>query len=219
MPLNKDVVLRDAKATPRHHCLIYDGPPLEKIPLLALLIRKNLEDNYRCLYLNSPAMIAGLRSCLSAMGVDVATEITKGSLVLSSEQAKTDTDFDSDQMLSLLEDAVDSALDGGFNGLWVTGDMSWEFGGAKDFKKLLEYEWRLEELFHKREPLRGICQYHRDTLPTQVMRNSLLTHPCIAVNETLSRINPHYLESVFPVGKMTANHALDEVIAELCQTR
>ena len=33
------------------------------------------------------------------------------------------------------------ALDDGYSGLWATGDMSWEFGPAKDFSMLLEYEW------------------------------------------------------------------------------
>lgn len=49
--------------------------------------------------------------------------------------------------------ALDQALDDGYIGLWVTGDMTWEFGPEKNFAKLLEYEWRLEELFHRRPEL------------------------------------------------------------------
>jgi hypothetical protein len=43
--------------------------------------------------------------------------------------------------------------------------MTWEFGRARDFSRLLEYEWRLEEFFQKHPELEGICQYYADTLP------------------------------------------------------
>ena len=33
----------------------------------------------------------------------------------------------------------------GCEGLWATGDTSWEFGPQRDFSKLLEFETRLEE--------------------------------------------------------------------------
>jgi hypothetical protein len=50
---------------------------------------------------------------------------------------------------SLLEGALHQALNDGYQGLWATGDMSREFGPERDFSKLLDYEWRLEELFQK----------------------------------------------------------------------
>ena len=49
-------------------------------------MRRKLEERHRCLYLDSPPMVAGMRSYLSAAGVDVAREVGKGSLVLSSDQ-------------------------------------------------------------------------------------------------------------------------------------
>jgi len=38
--------------------------------------------------LNSPAMVAGFRSRLAAFGVDVADEVYKGALILSSDQGE-----------------------------------------------------------------------------------------------------------------------------------
>ena len=55
--------------------------------------------------------------------------------------------FDIDRMLHMLEEVLDRALKDGYTGLWATGDMSREFGQGREFSKLLEYEWRLEELF------------------------------------------------------------------------
>ena len=96
-------------------------------------------------------------------------------------------------------------------------DITWEFGPEKDFTKLLEYEWGLEELFRMRPELCGICQYHRDMLPSEAMREGLLTHPIIFINETLSRINPHYAHSGLSAERRATNPELDEIVAALCQ--
>src|ERR1051326_6374163 len=70
----------------RHRCLLYRGAPSLQLPMLAKVIRQKLSENYRCLYLNSPAMSAGMRSYLAAADVDVAYEAMRGSLVVSSDQ-------------------------------------------------------------------------------------------------------------------------------------
>ena len=57
----------------RHQCLIYSGSPARHLPAMAALMRRKLEERHRCLYLDSPPMVAGIRSYLSA-AVDVARE-------------------------------------------------------------------------------------------------------------------------------------------------
>ena len=163
-------------------------------------------------------MVTGMRSYLFAAGIDVTKEIVKGSLVLSSSNAHlVEGCFIIDRMLGMLEEAVNQALHDGYQGLWATDDMSWEFGPERDFSKLLEYEWRLEEFFQTQPALSGVCQYHADTLPREVLRHGLLTHPSLYINETLSRVNPHYVErKLFPV-QLTNSTALDRAIRDLCK--
>ena len=57
---------------------------------------------------------------------------------------------------------------------------------------MLEYEWRLEELFCQRSELIGICQYHADALPREAMRKGILAHPALFISKTLSKDNPYY---------------------------
>lgn len=199
----------------RHQCLIYNGAPSQKLSLLAGALQNKLSEGYRCLYLNSPPMVAGMRSTLAAMDIDVA-EVVKDSLILSSDTVSSDGNFYSEVMLGTLEDLLDQAIKDGYKGLWASGDMTWEFGPAKDFSKLMEYELGLEEIFHRRKELCGICQYHHDTLPRDAMRQSLLIHPTIVINETLKIINPHYLKANWPTD-LNTNEKLDEMIAELCR--
>jgi hypothetical protein len=173
---------------------VYGGSPAAQLPALTALIRQKLNENYRCLYLNSVPMVAGLRSYLYAVGVDVPMEIMKGSLVLASDQRHlTEGRFDPNRMLNMLEEALARALKDGYRGLWATGDMSWEFGPEKDFSKLLDYEWQLEAFFRTHPGLSGICQYHTDTLPREVIQPALQTHQALFLNDTLSWLNPHYI--------------------------
>jgi len=201
----------------RHQCIIYDGAPSQKLAVLASVMRKKMEDGYRCLYLNSAPMVSGMRSILSSLGIDVASEIAKSTLVFSSEPVTTSGEFDVEAMLDNLEDSLNRALNDGYKGLWASGDMTWEFGPKQNFSKLMQYELGLEELFRRRKELCGICQYHKDTLPKDVIRQGLLLHPSIVINETLSRINPHYLKSSWPADAETTRQ-LDEMIMLLSGT-
>jgi hypothetical protein len=94
--------------------------------------------------------------------------------------------------------------------------MTWEFGPQKDFSKLLEYEWRLEEFFHNHPALGGVCMYHVDTLPKAALRQGLLAHPALFINQTLSRINPHYLPAHAHTVHPAMTLELDSAIAQIC---
>ena len=181
----------------RHQCLIYSGAPSRHLRAIAEIAQQKLSQNHRCFYLNSPPMVAGMRCYLAAAGVDVTREIEKGCVILSSDRGYLDEGkFNVDWMILSLEDSANRAVSDGYQGLWATGDMTWEFGPRADFEKLLEYEWRLERLFRKCDHLSGICQYHTDTLPNEATGPALLTHSSLFVNESLSRINPHYITRV-----------------------
>src|SRR5262249_15462405 len=129
----------------RHQCLIYEGAPSRQLHALAATIQRKLSEGYQCLYLNSRPMVAGIGYHLAALGIDVVTEVASERLVLSSKRiSSADGGFDGDLMLHKLEKALDRALDNGHEGLWATGDMTWEVGPQKNFAKLMAYEQKLE---------------------------------------------------------------------------
>lgn len=178
---------------PRHQCFLYDGPPALNVPCLGKALREMLSRNYRCLYLNSEEMIETMREFLAGAGVDVDEEMRRGSLILSSDRGHLmNGRFELSSMMKGLEDALAQALADGFAGLFATGDMSWEFGPEADFADLMEYEWKLEDFFESHPQLSGICQYHAGSVPRDVMRQGLTSHPAIFVNEELSLPNPHF---------------------------
>src|ERR1043165_1060819 len=106
-------------AAHRHQCMIYDGPPSRMLPALAATIRQRLDAHERCMYINSPAMVAGIRSQLYSTGTDVSNEVARGALVLGSDDSHlVDGRFDVDRMIEMLETAVQAALADGYAGLY-----------------------------------------------------------------------------------------------------
>ncbi len=180
---------------PRHQCLIYEGAPASQLPGLAAVAQAKLKSKFRCLYVNSPAMVAGFRSYLAAGGFDVEHEVENEALVLSSSRAQlTNGSFHIDRMLQMLQQSLAGALQDGYRGLWATGDMLWEFGTEENLEKLLEYECKLEDLLREQPALSGVCQYHRSILPIEAVQVALYTHPAIYLSESLSISNPFFTE-------------------------
>lgn len=178
----------------RHHCLIYRGAPSLQLPAIARLIKARLAENIRCLYLNSPPMVTGLKSYLFAAGVDVDYETDRASLLMSAERSHLvdGEKFSVDMLMDGLERALEQAKHDGYAGLWATGDMTWELGPEVGSGKLLEYECRLEQFFRTHPEMGGVCQYHIDSLPGFAVREGLQTHPKLFINDTLSILNPHF---------------------------
>jgi hypothetical protein len=179
---------------PRHQCLIYRGAPSLQLASLALHIRRRLAENYRCVYFNSPAMVDGIRAYLTSSGLDVSAAVVEGRLILSSgHDHLVDDGFDPEHMLTLLKEAHDKALADGYAGLFATGDMAWEFGPARDFTRLEEYERALDQFLAAHPTMCGVCQYHADVLPGEALQTGLMVHPGIYEDESRSRVNPRYL--------------------------
>jgi hypothetical protein len=173
--------------------MIYEGAPSSHLGSIAQTLLERLKANYRCLYLNSPAMVAGMRSHLAAAGLDLQQQIGRGALVLSSDQGHlVKGKFDTERMIASLRDALQQALADGYEGLWAAGDMTWEFGSEDNLEKLLGYERRLEAFMHAHPALCGVCLYHRDTLPSHALQAARATHPALYLSATLSQLNPLY---------------------------
>lgn len=177
----------------RHKCLVYDGHPREQLPVVVPLLRNGLRDGYRCLYLGDPETVDMVEAALERRDVDVSAELRRGALILTSDRSHLkDGDFDPRAMVEMLRRTVDDAVRDGFTGLCATGDMRWELGDDRNFRRLLEYEALLEKVFSEK-PLMGVCQYRRDILPARAIEDALLAHRSVHVGTDLNRDNLFYM--------------------------
>jgi len=177
----------------RHKCLIYDGDPSEQLPIVVPLLMDGLHENWRCLYLGSPDAVQMVGAALASKGIDTTRETDRAALVLSSDRSHLiDGKFEPNAMVDELCASIDQAVKDGFQGLCATGDMRWELGADENFDRLLEYEAQLEKVFREK-PLWGICQYHRNMVPAQAIRDALVSHQAVYVGDRLNRDNLFYL--------------------------
>jgi hypothetical protein len=159
---------------------------------LAAAAKSKLRSNYRCIFVDSAAIVANMRMNLHEVGVDVAGEINHGSLILSVNQQLIDGRFDPTGMMQFLGDTLEQGLRDGYSGVWATGDMSCEIRPVHDLENFLEYERQMEQFMHDHPQFSGICQYHVDALSEETVCHGLRIHPTIFMNEGLSLINPYY---------------------------
>jgi hypothetical protein len=174
-----------------HICTLYRSPE-EQLRAAIEYIREGLERGERCLYICVEHDVATFRRALNVAGIDVLFEEARGAFVL---RTKHDGHlkggaFDPNAMIAMLEDAVQDALDDGFNGLCVGGDMTWLLDEAPGSEKIAEYEAALNHFFHSHRAL-GLCQYHR-TMPATVLDHCLATHPFVRIDGPTLLMNPFY---------------------------
>jgi hypothetical protein len=90
------------------------GPRMDDLRCrsIARTLVQRLKAKHRCLYLNSPTMVSGMRYYLAAAGFDPLAEVERRALILSSDQGHLgDWKFDVPRMIRLLRDSVKLALD------------------------------------------------------------------------------------------------------------
>jgi hypothetical protein len=178
--------------------MVYGGSPDRHLWAIAAVMRENLDHDHRCMYFNSPEMVASLRWQMETLEVDVQRELESGRLVLTSERSHLRNGlFDMDIMFRLLEEAFHGAMKDGYAGLWTSGDIGWEFGSGQDLSKLREYELKLDDFFAVHPEYGGVCQYHGPSLPSLAIQDAFHTHPTLFVTESLSMSNSRYRNSEF----------------------
>lgn len=203
-----------------HECLIYEGSAPQQFRTLAPILDRKLKANYRCLYWASPSTVSEFKSFLVAQGIDAEGGTARGNLLLSSAQDHllAGERFDVENMIQLFEKMLAQALSDGYQGLWGTGDLAWEFGPHQDFSKLVEYEAQLENFLRQNENVEGVCQYHAGVLPRDVVRKGLIVHPRLLVDESSSILNSWYTPESF-VQSSELDSDLDSAVDRILQLR
>jgi len=181
-----------------HVCAVYDTPE-EQVRVAAHFIADGLRSGERCLFAGYSAQ-ALIDFCerLKAEGIDAHHERDRGALLLlTKEQAHLiDGVFDSERMLTMLNNAAEQALNDGYAGLRTCGDMTWLLDDAPGSTQVAEYEALVTELFKSVRAL-AMCQYDRARLPPGVLTNAFATHPTLVIAGQHVR-NEHFTTPFMP---------------------
>ena len=178
-----------------HICLVYDTQD-EQRSVAARYLSDGLRRGERCLYVaESRAALELFHVSLREAGIDAEAYVGSGALIekTSHEVHLLDGTFDCERMLAVLNEAVETALNDGFQGLRACGDMSWLLDDAPGSGQVVAYEALLNQFFQGVRAA-GMCQYDRARLPVEMIDHALATHSTAIVNGQ-HEVNPAYRPS------------------------
>ncbi|WP_426508526.1 MEDS domain-containing protein [Dactylosporangium sp. McL0621] len=140
-----------------HLCLPF-ASDAEQREVVSAFIADGLRRGERVLYFSDRTNSGALDAWLGPRGVDGALAIARGQLEVRAADG-SDAGFDPAEVLSGIRLAVREARAAGFQGLRLTGEMSWTRRGVPGTTKLHEYEAGVSSTVVDSADLAAVCQY------------------------------------------------------------
>lgn len=181
------------KHLPQGHMVVLYYDELEITGLLVDYIKLNLERNIRCIYItgdtNTTAVVKGLEAVIDYKGYCEKNQLL---MLDKNESYSKSGEFVPEQMVDLLEEETKKSIAEGFDGLAVTGEISWvlEFKGG--FEKIMEYEWKLNDRLFSKHPVSSICRYNMNKFSYEMIIGIIQVHPFIIMENEVHE-NPFYI--------------------------
>ncbi len=199
---------RVARLQPGDHvCLIHEGAAA-KPASLAPFFKSGLGRGARCLLIGNREEFTGLERALEATGLQVGGDEDRGALVLLEPRPRAPSSPDAarlapgpGELLDLLRQAEQEALDDGFTGLMVAGDLgelatpgrraAGDCGNDRNDRhdlntpRDLAHGEALLGRFLAGSRTIGLCLYDRARLAPGALTELLRTHPLTAVDGEL----------------------------------
>ena len=98
--------------------------------------------------------------------------------------------FNPEVTIQIFNDAIEQAYTDGFTGFRAAAEMSWALKCAEGAHQVIVYEALLKTLFASCRAI-GLCLYHRDRMPLDIIDGALSTHPIAGAHGRYTD-NPFY---------------------------
>lgn len=178
-----------------HMVLIYDDQTDTSLVMSAYLASA-LSRNERCIYITGDAEIRELKSALSYyIDIDEKLECGQLSIIDKEEAYSLEGIFQADKMIKLLKELSKQAIEDGYSGLAVSGEISWVLNYEHGFEAIMDYEHQLNHHIFGQFPVSAICRYNIDRFSSEMMMHIVEVHPIIIWKNQIHN-NPSYINTV-----------------------
>lgn len=183
---------RDTFPEGTHMCLIYDNDEQRK-KIIAEFLGTGMKLGEQVGYFADTTSEQEVQSWLKEMNVELPPKNGNGTFkVFRAADVYCPADkFDPKQMLSKLGGCYEDAINSGYIGARVSGEMSWALRGIPGSERLMEYE-SLINTISENHPVTPICQYDARRFDGATLLNVLKVHPLMIVQGQIVR-NPYYV--------------------------
>ncbi len=197
-----------------HICLIYRNMD-DQMKALIPYMHQGLERNECCVYIVDDHTVEETRAGLKQGGIDVDLHEANGALTFATKRNAylNSGEFDPSAMLVFLESAMEGALQKGFSGFRVTGEMTWALGSECGCDRLIEYEALLNRFFPDSKAT-AICQYNINRFSPEMIRDVLRTHPTAIIDSQVCP-NIYYEAPELVLNEQSAETKLNWMIGQL----
>ncbi len=157
-------------------------------------IKTSLDRDEKCLYikgnLDEETIISELRKQVS----DFDSYIERGQLrfLTKEETYALSNNFKAVQMIETLKKESIKALEEGYHGLSITGELSWVLSFEDGKKEIIEYEWMLNEYIFNDYPLVAMCRYNFNKFDKSIIKSIIELHNYIIWQGKIHE-NPYYI--------------------------
>jgi hypothetical protein len=166
-----------------HVCGIYDTLEEQYEPACRF-IAVGLERQQQCLYVAEHLTPDEFASRLTAHGVDVKQETSRGALQITSGRALRSKlgGFTPQAMFSFLTQSEKAAKEGGFTAFRWAADMQWLRKDGIELSNMFLFEAELNHLLSKLD-LVCLCQYAICDFSPELLIAAAETHPLLVYND------------------------------------
>lgn len=163
----------------------------ERLAFVIPYIVSGLRKNERCVYIADENTVPHILDELKWAGIDVGATTAKGALsvVTKHDAYLRNGIFEPERMIAELDRDVKFALQNGFSGLRVTGEMSWALDLPSALGRVCAYEQELCRYWPSQ--LGGICQYNETLFPADVVDRIVSCHCAVVRDGQLIRPEAH----------------------------
>lgn len=190
--MNAERLLKDLEALKigEHIACIYKDKT-EQRSIVVPFMHTGLKNNEKCIYIVDENTKNGIiQDFKKIFNVEEYLHTNQLELLTKEEVYLKNGYFDPDKMIELLKQNEKKALDNGYNGLRVTGEMTWVLTKLPGVERLIEYEAKLNYFFPESKCI-ALCQYNEKKFAPEILLDIIHTHPFIIIYDTLYK-NPRY---------------------------
>ena len=177
-----------------HMCLIYDNED-ERRKVIGKFLNAGLQEHEKTAYFADTMSPADVETWLQEMGVAVPNpnqgKAPAFSITVAEKTYCPGGKFVPETMLNTLRGYHKAALDEGYAGGRVSGEMSWALRGIPGSERLMEYEALVNDVLVT-HPITAICQYDARRFDGALVFDVLKVHPMMVVHGQIVK-NPYYM--------------------------
>ncbi|WP_049926092.1 MEDS domain-containing protein [Halopiger goleimassiliensis] len=196
-----------------HLAFIYESRA-EQFATAIPFIEHGLERGERCVYIADENETTEIRDALADRGVDVDAALDSGALVMYTAQDSylRNGSFDPDEMIAFVSDVIEAGTEE-YEGVRITGEMTWVFGDDPPLEELVEYEGKLNDLLPDANGI-ALCQYNRERFSPEILRDIIKTHPHLIYDDTVCQ-NFYYTPPEEFFGRDQPEREIDRMMGTL----